>query len=103
MEKGYGLGEPPEEYHGPGWTTIRSNYWKARAEEDGAEELWGTDNIDRMREGKSPIVNGQKIILHHPNGRNGNNIMNFIEMPENEHIAFHRENGYRYDDIRGWH
>lgn len=99
MEKGYGLGEPPEEYHGPSWTTIRSNYWKQQANDPNSQ--WYQD--EKALQGKSPIVNGQKIILHHLNGRNGRNIEDFIEMPQNEHITFHRENGYRYDDVRGWH
>ena len=36
------------------------------------------------------------MVLHHPNGRLGNNLFNFIEMAESKHIAFHRANGYHF-------
>lgn len=99
MEKGYGLGEPPEEYRGPSWATLRQNYWKEQAN-DPNSEWYGNKNA---LNGKAPIKNGQKIELHHPNGRKGSNMKNFKQMPQNEHRNFHKENGYRYDPIIGWH
>jgi len=103
MEKGNSTGEPRNKCEGLSWTTLRTNYWKEQASMPDAEELWSEDNIRKMLKGRSPIKNGQKIILHHPEGRKNCNIKDFVEMPENEHRAFHKENGYHYDEEHGWH
>lgn len=103
MEKGNSAGEPRNKCEGASWTSIRTNYWKQQAMQSDALDKWGQENIRNMRKGKAPILNGQKIILHHPRGRKNCNIKDFVEMPEKMHREFHKQNGYHYDDKNGWH
>jgi hypothetical protein len=104
MEKGNSDKRQPDEYEGPSWSTIRGNYWREQANKPDALERWGQDNVDRMGQGKPPInKDGKTIDLHHPEGRKGDNINKFEEMPADKHRDFHNENGYHYDEINGWH
>ncbi len=46
-------------------------------------------------EGTTNIINGQKVILHHPLGRAGANLYNVVGVTQSQHLAIHAITGYR--------
>ena len=84
--------------HIPSWQTIKSNYWERRANNPNTD--W--HRTGNTMNGKAPIVNGERVVLHHPYGRQGGNIFIFEEMTQSEHVAFHKEHGYHYYNGE-WH
>ena len=75
----------------PSFNTFRKRYWKAEALR--APELYG-NNVEKMLKGRAPVINGEKLVLHHVAGRKGGNIYNVVVLPQSEHIAFHKTYGY---------
>ncbi|MCM1350222.1 MAG: hypothetical protein NC182_03395 [Prevotella sp.] len=45
--------------------------------------------------GTKNLINGQKVILHHPLGRSGLNIYNVVGVTQQQHLAIHAIIGYR--------
>ena len=74
--------------------TQRKNYWKKRAEDADALEKYGKDNLNLMRKGKSPIIEGEKIELHHVEGFKNNSDW-IVEVTRSNHIAYHKQYGYK--------
>lgn len=79
-------------------STQRKNYWKNRANDADALELYGENNIKLMKEGKSPIINGEKIELHHVLGfKNEPNLI--VEVTHSNHIKYHKLFGYKPENF----
>ena len=72
------------------YATAKSRFWKSQAAPGG--KFAGDANALK---GLSPVVNGQKMVLHHPYGRQGNLYQVQIKT-QADHIAFHKVNGYFY-------
>ena len=53
------------------------------------------DDASVISKGLSPSINGEKVILHHPLGRTGNNLYNVVGVTQNQHLAIHHVIGYR--------
>ena len=75
----------------PKFDTFRKRYWKAEALR--APELYG-NNVEKMLKGRAPVINGEKLVLHHVAGRGIENIYNVVVLPQSQHIAFHKTYGY---------
>ena len=73
----------------PSWSTVRQRYWKNEALTN--FEKYSPENLMRMSHGRAPLIAHpvtKKIYpmeLHHPNGRAGDNLFNFIEVTPWEH------------------
>ena len=73
----------------PSWSTVRQRYWKNEALTN--FEKYSPENLMRMGHGRAPLIAHpvtKKIYpmeLHHPNGRAGDNLFNFIEVTPWEH------------------
>ncbi len=76
----------------PSFNTFRKRYWKAEALR--APELYG-NNVEKMLKGRAPVINGEKLVLHHVAGRLNGNIYNVVVLPQSQHIAFHKTYGYK--------
>jgi len=55
---------------GKSWTTQRSEFWKAEAGSEGAEDRWGASNVERMQKGLAPQLpnssgGASSVELHH--------------------------------------
>jgi len=50
---------------GKSWTTQRRAFWKAEAKSEGAAERWGAPNVERMKSGNAPQIDGESVELHH--------------------------------------
>ena len=74
--------------------TQRKRYWKERAKDPDALGKYGSKNIDLMKQGKSPIIHGEKIELHHVEGWLNNQDW-VVEVTHSNHIAYHKQYGYR--------
>jgi hypothetical protein len=57
------------------------------------QRLHGT--FEKVVTGKSPFINGQKVILHHPLGRAGANLYNVVGVTQSQHLAIHAIIGYQ--------
>ena len=76
----------------PQFDTFRKRYWKAEAER--APELYGDNVAQMLSNGKAPVIDGEKLVLHHVAGRGEGNLYNVVVLPESQHIAFHKQFGY---------
>ena len=73
----------------PSWSTVRQRSWKNEALTN--FEKYSPENLMCMSHGRAPLIAHpvtKKIYpmeLHHPNGRAGDNLFNFIEVTPWEH------------------
>jgi len=96
------IDKPMPDGSSPTWGTVRSRYWKNRADaikRSGSNEYEG--QLADMRRGKAPVdANGNPMEIHHQNPqRNGgadvNNPINLREVTREQHAALdpHRKLG----------
>ena len=58
-----------------------------------------TPNLfDGLQDGFSPCIKGEKVILHHPQGRKGINIYNVVVVTQAQHLEIHGFIGYKNAD-----
>ena len=73
----------------PQWSTVRQRYWKNEAFYRPGE--YSLVELERMKKGKPPLakyeLNGKfyPMELHHPNGRAGNNLFDFVKLTPWDH------------------
>lgn len=60
-----------------------------------AQERLHPKTFDALIPGKNPLINGQKVILHHPLGRTGANLYNVVGVTQSQHLAIHSIIGYQ--------
>lgn len=77
----------------PSWEVFRKRVWQNEAKF--RPEVYRR-NIDRMLEGKAPIVRGKSMHLHHVVGKS-NDLYNVIKVTQAQHIAIHKAIGYHYN------
>ena len=99
--KGWRVGDPvdnlTESGNEPSWSTIRQRHWKNKAFYNSSN--YNQANLQRMQKGLAPLVkykNGKwyPMELHHPHGRIGRNIYDFIEVTPWKHA--------KVDPFRHW-
>ncbi len=93
-KKGWKVGDPisskTAKGKSPAWSTIRARHWKNRAKSAKKDEFT-EDQLKDMRRGRSPLQYDpgtgkmERVELHHPNGREGENIYKFEEKLPSEH------------------
>ena len=73
----------------PSWSTVRQRYWKNEALTN--FKAYSPENLLRMSQGRAPLtlntINGKMypMELHHPNGRKGSDLFNFIQVTPWKH------------------
>ena len=73
----------------PSWSTVRQRYWKNEALTNYKE--YSPEDLLRMSQGRAPLAlnpnNGKMypMELHHPNGRKGSDLFNFIQVTPWKH------------------
>ena len=73
----------------PQWSTVRQRYWKNEALHN--PSAYSLENRIRMEKGRAPLAryefdgNFYPMELHHPNGRVGNNLFDFVPLTPWEH------------------
>jgi len=81
----------------PSFGAFRQRYWIAEVKR--APGFYGTKNVAVMLKGRAPIMNGEKLVMHHVNGRGPTDLFNVVILPESQHIAFHQMLGYSKNDL----
>ena len=73
----------------PSWSTVRQRYWKNEALTN--FKAYSPENLLRISQGRAPLtlntINGKMypMELHHPNGRKGSDLFNFIQVTPWKH------------------
>ena len=73
----------------PSWSTVRQRYWKNEALTN--FKAYSPEDLLRMSQGRAPLAlnpnNGKMypMELHHPNGRKGSDLFNFIQVTPWKH------------------
>ena len=73
----------------PSWSTVRQRHWKNEALTN--FKAYSPENLLRMSQGRAPLtlntINGKMypMELHHPNGRKGSDLFNFIQVTPWKH------------------
>jgi hypothetical protein len=60
-----------------------------------AQERLHPRTFDSLTRGLNPAIGGNKVILHHPQGRTGTNLYNVVGVSISQHKAIHAIIGYR--------
>ena len=60
-----------------------------------AQERLHPGTFLELKPGISPYIKTEKVILHHPLGRVGENLYNVVGVTQSQHLAIHAIIGYR--------
>ena len=83
----------------PTFKTFRMRVWQEEAKKYPTK--YSKQALSLMEKGKAPIVNGEKIILHHFEGRTlPGTLYKVVKLPESLHIAYHKQ--FTYNNPRLW-
>lgn len=83
--------------HEKNWDKVRRDFWQVFGKNCDSKKLGITNINDVAYLGKAPIINGQRIQLHHVFGK-GKNMLKLVPMEPSMHTLYHKTYGYHWDD-----
>ena len=95
---GEGASDKTTSGNSPTWATIRRRHRINETIHPDATEKWTQEQLEQMKRNRAPErINKktglrEKMHLHHPEGREGENLGNFEERWESEHCDIHYPN-----------
>ena len=76
----------------PSPEVFKVRYWKAEAAR--APYLYGGNVAAMLKTGKAPVINGEKLVIHHVYGRGiPTELFNVAILPHSKHVSFHASFG----------
>ena len=80
-----------------GWGTVKKNIWKEYGENLRISgKSHNISNFSQVLKGKAPIIDGQRIELHHVFSK-AKDLFNVVPMTPEKHTLFHKIYGYHYN------